>query len=225
MANPMMMRVERRLALRVPVRGAAVLHTGGTATQGTLENLSQGGALITFPTRPHDAQLDLEIRIAEGGGWVIARAVRVEPTEGHGEGHVRVAVAFERVDQSLRTAIDLAVASAQGAKRSRPIMVIDENSDRKRALITRLSSEGMTPLAPRTPLEAVDMLNSSPLHVGVCLVAPGFGVQSTDLREALNDSFPALALAEITDDLEETTHHAIDTWNTTPLARIDDAVA
>jgi hypothetical protein len=217
MANPMMMRVERRLALRVPVRGAAVLYTGGTAVQGTLENLSQSGALITFPTRPLESQLDLEIRIAEGGGWVIAHSVRVEPAEGP----VRVAVAFERVDQSLRTAIDLAIASVQGAKRSRPIMVIDENSDRKRALITRLSSEGMTPLAPRTPLEAVEMLNSSPLHVGVCLVAPGFGVQSTDLRDALNDSFPALSLADITDDLDETTHQAIDTWNTTPIARID----
>jgi hypothetical protein len=34
-----------------------------------------------------------------------------------------------------------------------------------------------------------------------------------------------VSVAEITDDLDATTHQAIDTWNTTPIARIADIMA
>jgi len=212
---------ERRRALRVPVRGVAVLYANGGAHHGTLENLSQGGALISVASQPLQAQLDMEIRVAEGGGWGVARTVRVEPLASS----CRIAVAFERIDAGLRESIDAAIASARGAARRRPILVIDENSDRKRALIDRLSNRGMTPLAPNTPLEAIDLLSRSQLHVGVCLLGPGFGVPSTALRAVLTDSFPWVSVAEITDDLEATTHQAIDSWFATPIARIAEAVA
>jgi hypothetical protein len=207
---------ERRRALRVPVRGVAVLYASGGPLHGMIENLSQSGALVSVASRPVEQELDMEIRLAEGSGWVSARTVRVEPSGRQW----RIAVAFDRVDDSLRESIDAAIDSARGAARRRPILVIDENSDRKRDLISRLADRGMTPLAPKTPLEAIDLLTRSQLHVGVCLLAPGFGVQSTDLRAVLNDSFPWVSVAEITDDLEATTHHAIDTWYATPIARI-----
>jgi PilZ domain-containing protein len=210
---------ERRRALRVPVRGVAVLYASGGPLHGMLENLSQGGALVSVANRPAEPQLDMEVRLDEGSGWVTARTVRVEP---QGE-HWRIAVAFERVDDVLRESIDAAIRAARGAARRRPILVIDENSDRKRDLITRLSDRGMTPLVPRTPLEAIEMLSRSQLYVDVCLLAPGFGVATTDLRAVLIDSFPWLSVAEITDDLDATTHQALDTWNTTPIARIVDA--
>jgi len=212
---------ERRRALRVPVRGVAVMYSSGRPLHGTIENLSHGGALLTVASRPAEQQLDIELRVAEGGGWVTAHTVRVEPCARQW----RVAVAFERVDAALRDSIEAAIASARGAARRRPILVIDENSDRKRQLIARLSNRGMTPLAPETPLEAIDLLSRSQLHVGVCLLGTGFGVASTDLRAVLTDSFPWIRVAEITDDLEATTHQAIDSWNTTPIARIGDAVA
>jgi len=212
---------ERRRALRVPVRGIAVLYGSDGPVHGTIENLSQGGALISVANRPAQHQLDLEIRVAEGGGWGVAHTVRVEASTRY----CRIAVAFERVDAALRESIDAAIASARGAARRRPILVIDENLDRKRALIDRLSNRGMTPLAPKTPLEAIDLLSRSQLHVGVCLLGPGFGVPSTDLRALLIDSFPWVSVAEITDDLEATTHHAIDSWFATPIARIAEAVA
>jgi hypothetical protein len=207
---------ERRRALRVPVRGVAVLYASGGPLHGMIENLSQSGALVSVASRPVEQELDMEIRLAEGSGWVSARTVRVEPSGRQW----RIAVAFDRVDDSLRDSIDASIDSARGAARRRPILVIDENSDRKRDLISRLADRGMTPLAPKTPLEAIDLLTRSQLHVGVCLLAPGFGVQSTDLRAVLNDSFPWVSVAEITDDLEATTHHAIDTWYATPIARI-----
>ncbi|HMG24841.1 MAG TPA: PilZ domain-containing protein [Kofleriaceae bacterium] len=212
---------ERRRALRVPVRGFGVLYASTGPLHGMIENLSQSGALVSVASRPPEEQLDIEIRIAEGTGWVAGRVVRVEPNAGQW----RIAIAFERVDDSLRDAIVASIASARGAARRRPILVIDENTDRKNSLISRLSDRGMTPLAPKTPLEAIDLLTRSHLHVGVCLLAPGFGVPSHDLRAVLSDSFPWVTVAEITDDLDETTHQAIDTWNTTPIARIGDAMA
>jgi len=208
---------ERRRALRVPVRGVAVLYPSAGPLHGMLENLSQNGALVSVASRPLEQELDMEIRLAEGSGWVAARIVRVEP-------HTRrwrIAVSFGRVDASLRESIEASIASARGAAARRPILVIDENSDRKRDLIARLADRGMTPLAPKTPLEAIDLLTRAQLHVGVCLLAPDFGVRSTDLRAVLTDSFPWVSVAEITDDLDATTHHAIDTWYATPIARID----
>jgi hypothetical protein len=212
---------ERRRALRVPVRGVAVLYASGGPLHGMIENLSQTGALVTVASRRTEEQLDMEIRLAEGSGWVVARVVRVEP---HAR-QWRVAVAFDRVDQALREAIEASIASARGAARRRPILVIDENTVRKNNLITRLSDQGMTPLAPKTPLEAIDLLTRSQLHVGVCLLAPGFGVPSHDLRAVLTDSFPWVSVAEITDDLDATTRQAIKTWKTTPIALIADATA
>jgi len=212
---------ERRRALRVPVRGFGVLYASTGPLHGMIENLSQSGALVSVASRPPEEQLDIEIRIAEGNGWVVGRVVRAEP---HAR-QWRIAVEFGRVDESLKDAIEASITTARGAARRRPILVIDENTDRKNSLITRLSDHGMTPLAPKTPLEAIDLLTRAQLHVGVCLLAPGFGVPSHDLRAVLSDSFPWVSVAEITDDLDETTHQAIDTWNTTPIARIADAMA
>jgi hypothetical protein len=206
---------ERRRALRVPVRGFAVLYASTGPLHGMIENLSRSGALVSVASRPPEEQLDIEIRIAEGNGWVVGRVVRSEP---HAR-QWRIAVEFGRIDDSLKDAVEASIASARGAARRRPILVIDENTDRKNSLITRLSDRGMT------PLEAIDLLTRSHLHVGVCLLAPGFGVPSHDLRAVLSDSFPWVSVAEITDDLDATTHHAIDTWNTTPIGRIADAMA
>lgn len=211
---------ERRRAFRVPVRGIAVLYASGGPLHGTVENLSQSGALVSVASRTTDEHVDMQIRLADGGGWVVARIVRLEP-DGR---RCRIALAFERVDDSLREAIDASIAAARGAARRRPILVIDENSDRKRDLIARLANRGMTPLAPKTPLEAIDLLNRSQLHVGVCLLAPGFGVPSNDLRAVLTDNFPWVSVAEITDDLDATTHQAINTWYATPIARIGDSL-
>jgi hypothetical protein len=206
--------------LRVPVRGIAVLYASGGPLHGMVENLSQTGALVSVASRPPEDHLDMEIRLAEGSGWVVAQIVRVEP---HAR-QWRIAVAFERVDDSLREAIEASIVAARAAAGRRPILVIDENSDRKRDLIARLANRGMTPLAPKTPLEAIDLLTRSQLHVGVCLLAPGFGVPSNDLRAVLTDSFPWVSVAEITDDLDATTHHAINTWYATPIARISEAL-
>ena len=215
---------ERRRALRVPVRGVAVLYTEAGPLHGIVENVSQGGALLTVASRFAEQALDVELRLADGSGWVIARAVRVEPFRGSIEKRWWIAVMFDRVEPALREKIDATITAAVSAARRRPILVIDDRSGRRQSLIARLLDRGMTPLAPKTPLEAIDLLTRSQLHVDVCLLAPGFGVPSTDLAAILADSFPWVTTSEITDDLDGTTSRALAAWAATPVARIGTAI-
>jgi len=218
---------ERRFALRVPVRGFAVLHAenGPGPLHGSLENLSQSGALVNVASKPPDANLDLELRLSEGDGWVTARTVRVERANPNTHrGGWRIAVVFDRVEPAMRVAIDNAIHHALSAAKRRPILLIDDQLERRMLLIKHLAREGMTPLAPRTPLEAIELLTRSQLHVSVCLLAPGFGVASTELATILSESFPWVTSTEITDDLDDTVSRAIAAWAETPVARIGTAI-
>lgn len=221
-------RDERRCALRVPVRGFAVLHAenGPGPLHGSLENLSQSGALVNFASRPPTDNLELELRLDDGDGWVTARTVRVERVNPNTQrGGWRIAVMFDRVEPAMRAAIDAAISHALSAARRRPILVIDDHAERRTNLIARLASEGMTPLAPKTPLEAIDLLTRSQLHVSVCMLAPGFGVESSrDLATILSDSFPWVTTAEISDDLDDTATRAVAAWAETPVARLGVAI-
>ncbi len=135
-----------------------------------------------------------------------------------------IAVAFERVEPRIRAAIDTAIDHALSAAKRRPILVIDDQAQRRSTLIDRLVTEGMTPLAPRTPLEAIDLLTRSQLHISVCLLAPGFGLASSDLATILSDSFPWVTTAQISDDLDDTTSRAVAAWAATPVARLGVAI-
>ncbi len=214
---------ERRRSVRVPVRGIAVLHAGPGPLHGTLENLSRRGALVNVASKPLELSLELELRIADGGGWVSAHTVRREPL-GQSASGWRIAVAFDRVDPRMREAIDASIEDARSAARRRPILLIDDRADRRAALIAMLASQGMTPLAPRTPLDAIDLLTRAQLHVCVCLLAPGFGVAIRELSTILADSFPWVTIADITDDLEATVERAVTAWSGTPVARIATAI-
>lgn len=214
--------IERRRSLRVPVRGVAVLYADEGPLHGLVENLSQSGALLNVASRPSARALDVELRLADGSGWVSARAVRIEPVA---QQRWRIGVVFDRVEPAMRDAIDSTITAALSAARRRPILVIDDRTDRRQALIARLLDRGMTPLAPKTPLEAIDLLTRAQLHVDVCLLAPGFGVPSTDLAAILADSFPWVTTTEITDDIESTATRALDAWAATPVARIGTAIS
>lgn len=218
---------DRRCALRVPVRGFAVLHAenGPGPLHGSLENLSQSGALVNLTSRPPTDNLELELRLDDGDGWVTAHTVRVERVNANTQrGGWRLAVAFDRVEPAVRAAIDNAIGHALSAAKRRPILVIDDRAERRTSLIERLAREGMTPIAPRTPLDAIDVLARAQLHVSVCLLAPGFGVPSTDLASILSESFPWVSTAEISDDIDDTVSRAIAAWAETPVARIGLAI-
>lgn len=211
----------------MPVRGFAVLHAehGPGPLHGSLGNLSRTGALVTVASRPPADNLDLELRLSEGDGWVTARTVRVERANAKTQrGGWKIAVVFDRVEPTMRSAIGSAIAHALSATERRPVLVIDDLAQRRSALAQRLVREGMTPLTPKTPLEAIDLLARSHLHVSVCLLAPGFGVAPTELATSLSDSFPWVTAVEITDDLDATLAGARAAWSATVYARLGSAI-
>jgi hypothetical protein len=213
--------MERRSELRVPVRGVAVFYAEDGATHGTIENLSASGALVTVAGVPNDNALDVELKLGVDSGWVSARTVRVEKTAKRW----RIAVAFEHVDPAVAASIDAAISSAIRAAQRRPILVIDDRIARRHDLVTRLAARGMTPLAPRTPLEAIDLLTRTQLHVNVCLLAPSFGQSTAELRALVSDSFPWVSTAEISDDIDATVDRALQAWSGTDVARLSAAIA
>jgi hypothetical protein len=83
----------------------------------------------------------------------------------------------------------------------------------------------MTPLAPRTPLEAIDLLARSHLHINVCLLAAGFGHSADQLRALVAESFPWVTAADISDDVEATVDRAANAWSSTDFARLATAIA
>ena len=56
-------RLDRRGAVRVPVRGVAVVYAGGRKRRGTIENLSRTGALIRVSGDDMDGDVDVELRV------------------------------------------------------------------------------------------------------------------------------------------------------------------
>jgi len=181
--------------------------------------------LLHVASRPPTDNLELELRLDDGDGWVTGRTVRVERVNAHTQrGGWRIAVMFDRVEPPIRAAIDAAINHALSAAKRRPILVIDDRVERRASLIARLAHEGMTPLAPRTPLEAIDILTRSQLHVSVCMLAPGFGVESRDLATILSDSFPWVTTREISDDIDDTTTRAVAAWAETPIAHLGVAI-
>jgi hypothetical protein len=184
--------------------------------RGTVENLSHSGALLAVPAWPVDQDHDLELQLHDGGGVVGARTVRIESRNGA----YHVAVVFDRVDPAMRASIASAIEAALAAARLRPILVIDEPGPRRTQLIDRLIDRGMTPLAPRTPLETIDLLIRTNLQIDVCLLPP----ERSDLASVLADSFPWVTTSEISDDVGDSVARAIETWQTTPVARIGVAI-
>lgn len=224
---------ERRRALRVPVRGVAVFYGEDGAVHGRIENLSKSGALVSVAGRASgdgaqpdlagvdDELLDVELKLGVDSGWVGARTVRVE----RGARRWRIAVEFDRVEAPVRAAIEQAIESALCAAQRRPILVVDDDVIRRTALITRLAARGMTPLAPRTPLEAIDLLARTQLHVNVCLVAASFGHTVAELRTLVADSFPWVTTAEISEDIDATVDRGLAAWAGTDVARLAPVLA
>jgi hypothetical protein len=214
---------ERRGALRVPVRGVAVFHTpgGDGALHGIIENLSATGALISLSGEHDNPPTDVELKLGLDSGRVVARTVRVarDPRRTH------IAIAFEHVEPNLRASIEAAVEGALRAAARRPVLVVDDRSTRRSDLVARLVARGMTPLAPRTPLEAIDLLARSHLHINVCLLAAGFGHSADQLRALVAESFPWVTAEDISDDVEATVERAADAWSSSAMARLATAIA
>lgn len=71
---------ERRASVRHPVEAPAVLTVGDQAVQGTVENLSSGGALVRTSSPPVlQAQVELEVKLPGGPVRASAKVLDVSP--------------------------------------------------------------------------------------------------------------------------------------------------
>jgi len=165
--------------------------------------------------------MSIELKLGLDSGWLSARTVRVEKLAEQ----FRVAVEFEQMEPELRASIEAAIEGAIAAAARRPVLVVDDQLGRRADLIARLVARGMTPLAPRTPLEAVDLMSRSHLHISVALLAPSFGQSSSDLRELFAESFPWVTATDISNDVEATVDAAAQAWSTSDVARLATAIA
>ncbi len=213
--------VERRAALRVPVHGIAVCYGAQAPLRGTIENLSSSGALVSMTGTPATDSLELELKLGIHSGRVTARTVRVERTARR----TRLALAFDELDDRVRAAIDAAIDHAVIAAERRPVLVIDDNAPRRAALVGALEGQGMSPVAARTPLDAIAILTNPHLAVSVALLAPSFGHSLEALRLLVSDSFPWVRDAEITNDVFSTLERTHEAWADTASARLALAIA
>jgi hypothetical protein len=203
--------------LRVPVRGIAVFYGEDRAMHGRIENLSTSGALVSVAGDISDeAGFNVELKLGVDSGWVSARTVRVERSLRR----ARIAVAFEHVEPPVGAAIEQVVDSVARAASRRPTLVLDDNVFRRIELFNQLEARGITPIATRTPLQAIDVLARVQLHVAVCLIAPSFGQTADELRALITDSFPWVACVEVSDDVLATTERTLELWAGTDVARL-----
>lgn len=188
----------------------------------TIENLSSSGALlVTSQVVEQQPMVSIELKLGLESGWLSARTVRVEKLADQ----FRIAVEFDQMAPALRASIDAAIEGAIAAAVRRPVLVVDDQLARRADLVARLTARGMTPLAPRTPLEAVDLMSRSHLHINVALLAPSFGQSSSDLRELFAESFPWVTATDISNDVEATVDAAAYAWSTSEVARLATAIA
>jgi len=188
----------------------------------TIENLSSSGALlVTSHVVEQQPMVSIELKLGLESGWLSARTVRVEKLADQ----FRIAVEFDQMEPALRASIDAAIEGAIAAAVRRPVLVVDDQLGRRADLVARLAARGMTPLAPRTPLEAVDLMSRSHLHINVALLAPSFGQSSSDLRELFAESFPWVTATDISNDVEATVDAAAHAWSTSDVARLATAIA
>jgi hypothetical protein len=209
--------MDRRRAMRVPVRGVAVLGT----QQATIENLSSSGALFVTHGEVTTRELQVELKLGLESGTLSAHVARVERSAMQ----IRIAVEFDRVDPELQHAIDTAIANAIRAAASRPVLVVDDQRERRSNLVAQLRARGMTPLAPETPLEAIDLLARANLHVNVVLLAEGLGQSTAELHALFAHSFPWVTAQDISNDVEATVDAADHAWASSDMARLALAIA
>lgn len=84
---------------------------------------------------------------------------------------------------------------------ARSVIIVDDEARRRGQLIDRLTAAGLTPLAPKTPLDSFDLLSRTEPG-DMVLLSPTFA-------EAVADTYPGFDTHDITDDVEDTVSRAI----------------
>jgi hypothetical protein len=207
---------ERRRALRAPVHGMVVLRRHQAAVRGAIENLSLSGVLVRSHGDLGDVEApdDLEVELRLPSARPMALTGRVVRCEVRDQA-LWIAIRFEEVPADCEDTIEDQVVDAFVETRRRPVVVIEGQEERRRGLAEALRERRMTPLTPRTPLEAVDLLASPERHVEVCLVSARFGdLHAREIEAMIRECFPWVRIVlAAEDDAEVSAEHAQAVWD------------
>jgi hypothetical protein len=203
--------VERRKHARIALKGTAVLLAGEHAVRARLVNLSEGGLLgstrVTAPKRLLGRSVDVELRLDDRlSQWhrLEGKIVRIA--------NQRVAICFDATPNLIRL-VDGMTGESRARKRVIAVILIDEDTARRKLLAEGFRIVGCTVIEAATPLEAIVRLGESSFEPDVIAVADSIpAVTANVMREFIGRNHPHVKLVSITDVIDP----AINIFQLTP---------
>ena len=192
---------ERRQHVRISPKGTVILHGGELARRARLANIGLGGLFATTKVSASDRLLgraiDLELRLDDRDAqWlpVPSRIVRVV-ADGF-------AAAFVSVPPLLVRLLDEMAHASRVHRRRLSVVLIDEESDRRRVIADGFRDVGCVVIEGSTPLEAIVRLGESAFEPDLIAIADSIAVSvAEDLRRWVELEHPHAKLVRIGADL------------------------
>jgi len=189
----------RRRSYRAGVHGRAIVHAaGGVALRADVVDLGLGGVRLVETAADaaplaDGAEVAVELECA-GAGWVAQRGRVIRHQ--HGE----LVVRFHALRPEVEDLIEDEVLGAVEAERAPRVVVVDCTPERRHQVAAALRGLGCCSLEAATPLEAIELIERSRLHVcAVALAECLTQTQADEIVQYLHDSHPEVVIARIRD--------------------------
>jgi hypothetical protein len=188
---------EKRRHDRAEVDGCVVVHVPGSAVHGHIVNISLGGMLVHVgeDARLLAAGVPVVVELEVEQGWATQAGDVIRACDGE------IAIAFGRLDPTLRDVIDSEVREATRSRTNPRVVVVDPSPARRRRITDALREAGADSFEAATPLEAVGLIERSRVRVQMIAVAERTRSQteSDELVDWIEQTHPGLEIAMITD--------------------------
>jgi hypothetical protein len=202
---------ERRKHTRIGLKGTAILLAGEHAVRARLVNLSEGGflgsTLVTPPRRLLGRSVDIELRLDDPlSQWnrLEGKIVRIA--------NEKVAICFNATSALIRL-IDGMTAASRARDRVISVILIDEDTARRKVLAEGFRIVGCSLIEAATSLEAIVRLGESSFEPDVIAVADSIpAATANEMREFVGRHHPHVKLVSITDVIDP----AINIFQLTP---------
>lgn len=202
---------ERRKHTRIAVKGTAILLAGEHAARARLVNLSEGGflasTLVTPPSRLLGQSVDIELRLDDPHSqWnrLAGRIVRI--------GAESVAICLTATP-ALVLLVDGMTAASRARERVISVILIDEDTTRRKLLAEGFRIVGCSLIEAATSLEAIVRLGESSFEPDVIAVADSIpAATANEMREFVGRNHPHVKLVSITDVIDP----GVDIFQLTP---------
>jgi CheY-like chemotaxis protein len=193
---------ERRRHTRIATKGTVVMHVAGTAHNGRIVDIAEGGVSVVTHVTPPERWLarviDVELRFdGASAEWLRGKA-RVMRIRADG-----LALAFDEAHVPLALARVLGELGDASHTRRRmlAVVLIDSDASRRSAMVAGFRAAGCAIVEAATPLEAIVRLGESSFEPDVIAIADSQPAASADdLRAFARQHHPHVKLVTIVDE-------------------------